>query len=98
VTITVRIPAPLRPCTDGADELALEGRTVREVLDRLIASSHGLGERVLAGDGALRPFVNVYVGRQDVRGLQGLDTPVQDGDVLSIVPAVAGGRPERRRA
>jgi molybdopterin synthase sulfur carrier subunit len=96
VTINVRIPAPLRSCTGGADELAIEGQTVREVLDRLVASCSGLGERVLAGDGKLRPFVNVYVGRQDVRSLQGLDTPVKDGDVVSIVPAVAGGRSERR--
>jgi molybdopterin synthase sulfur carrier subunit len=92
MTATVRIPTPLRAFTGGADELPVDGATIREVLDNLTRACDGLGERVLDGDGGLRQFVNVYVGSRDVRTLQGLDTPVRDGDVLSIVPAVAGGR------
>jgi molybdopterin converting factor small subunit len=92
MTATVRIPAPLRSFTGGADELSVEGRTIGEVLEHLTNSCDGLGERVLDGKGRLRHFVNVYLGSHDIRTLQGLETPVEDGAVVSIVPAVAGGR------
>ena len=91
MTVTVRIPTPLRVYTDGADELAMEGATVGAVLDRLAGTCEGIRDRLLYGQGELRHFVNVFVGRHDVRTQQGLETPVADGDVTSIIPAVAGG-------
>lgn len=90
-TVTVRIPTPLRSFTDGADEIRVEGATVDDVL-RAIGTAHaGLLERVMSPRGELRNFVNVYLGSDNVRSLDGLATPVADNDVVSIVPAVAGG-------
>lgn len=91
---TIRIPTPLRTFTSGADEVQVEAGTVREALAALAGAHEGLAERLLAADGGLRPFVNVYLGAQDVRTLDGLETPLGDAAVLSIVPAVAGGRAE----
>jgi sulfur-carrier protein len=91
-TVTVRIPTPLRAFTGGADEVPAHGATVGEALTDLGARYNGLVERVLSPEGEVRQFVNVYVGSQNIRTLRGLTTPLTDGDVLSIVPAVAGGR------
>jgi MoaD family protein len=88
---TVRIPTPLRKFTAGADEVAAAGATVREVLANL-AERHGeLRDKILNEEGELRSFVNVFVGETNVRSSQGLATAVHEGDVLSILPAVAGG-------
>lgn len=89
--VTVRIPTPLRAFTDGMAEVGAAGVTVGEVLANLTRSHPGLGEHLLGRDGQLRSFVNVYVGSDSVRSLGGLETPVADGAVLSIIPAVAGG-------
>lgn len=89
--VTVRIPTPLRSYTNGADELALEGNTVGEVLTALADTHDGLIENVLTEGGEIRQFVMIYLGKDDVRSLDGLTTPVSDGDILSIIPAVAGG-------
>ncbi|MDQ2696099.1 MAG: MoaD family protein [Pseudomonadota bacterium] len=91
--VTVRIPTPLRAYTQGAAQVGAEGATVGEVLQTLTRRHQGLGERILDADGQLRNFVNLYLGGRSVRSLDGLDTAVSDGDVLSIVPAVAGGEP-----
>jgi molybdopterin converting factor small subunit len=91
VSVTVRIPAQLRTLTGGAGELALSGSTVVEVLKDLDASHPGFADRLYDETGGLRRFVNVFLDDEDVRFLQGLDTPVADGQTLSIVPAVAGG-------
>jgi molybdopterin converting factor small subunit len=88
---TVRIPAPLRPFTGGAGEISAEGASVAEVLGSLAAQHGDLASRILTPDGALRRFVNLYVDGTDIRSLEGLAAPVQDGAVLHIVPAVAGG-------
>jgi molybdopterin converting factor small subunit len=93
-TAVIRIPTPLRSLTRGADEVRVEGATVRLALEELGERCPGVLARVLGPDGAARPFVNLFVGAQDVRALQGLDTPLADGAVISIVPAVAGGRTE----
>ncbi len=90
-TVTVRIPTPLRSFTSGADQVQAEGATVGEALATLRSSHEGLVENVLGPDGELRNFVNVFVGSDNVRSLQGLKTPLSEGDVLAIVPAVAGG-------
>ena len=91
MAVTVKIPTQLRSAAGGATEAELEGATVREVLDGLYARFEGLGERLSDEDGSLRRFVNVYIGGEDIRFLDGLDTPVQDGAELTILPAVAGG-------
>jgi sulfur-carrier protein len=91
VSVTVRIPAQLRTLTGGAGEVALAGSTVAEVLKDLDASHPGFADRLFDESGALRRFVNIFLADEDVRFLQGLDTPVTEGQTLSIVPAVAGG-------
>ncbi len=91
MTVTVRGPATLRTLTSGASEMAVEGSTVAEVLDGLESAHPGFKDRLLDGDGSLRRFVNLYVADDDVRFRDGLDTPVADGDTVSIIPAVAGG-------
>lgn len=91
MSVTVRIPTTLRTLTAGASEVAVEGATVGEVLAALDAAHPGFRDRLLDDAGKLRRFVNVFVSDDDVRFLQGLDTPVPAGDTVAIVPAVAGG-------
>jgi molybdopterin converting factor small subunit len=91
MSATVRIPTPLRSFTGGAAELPVAPGPLSAVLRELDTSYPGLAARVLDDAGALRRFVNVYVGDDDVRFLSGLDTDVADGVAVSIVPAVAGG-------
>jgi molybdopterin converting factor small subunit len=88
---TLRIPTQLRNLSDNAAEVTVEGSTVAEVLKGLEAQHPGFGERLFDESGALRRFVNVFVADEDIRFLQNLDTPVDAGTVVSIVPAVAGG-------
>ena len=87
----VRIPTQLRTLTGGTSEVTVDGSTVAEVLKALDAAHPGFAERLFDGNGALRRFVNVFLDEEDVRFLQGLETPVADNQTLSIVPAVAGG-------
>ncbi len=89
--ITVRVPTILRPLTDGQKHVEGTGSTLQELLDDLDGRHVGLQERVVE-DGKLRRFVNVYVNDEDVRFTGGLATPVADGDQVTILPAVAGGR------
>lgn len=88
--VEVRIPTILRPFTGGEKAVNADGATLGEVVASLEASHAGIGERLLE-DGELRRFVNVYVNDEDVRFLDGLATPVRDGDTVTILPAVAGG-------
>ena len=91
MAITVKIPTQLRAVTAGDGEATIEDAgTVGEVLDGLYERYDGLRERI-AEDGDLRRFVNVYVGGEDIRFLDGLETAVEDGDEVTILPAVAGG-------
>lgn len=90
MAITVRIPTPLRTLTGGADEVAIAGANVREVIDNLEQKHPGLKERLLDEKG-VRRFVNIYANEEDIRFLDGLETPVKEGDSVSIVPAIAGG-------
>jgi sulfur-carrier protein len=91
MSITVKIPTQLRSVTGGEAEAQIdEAGTVGEVLDGLYDRYDGLRDRI-AEDGDLRRFVNVYVGGEDIRFLDGLDTSVDDGDEVTILPAVAGG-------
>jgi molybdopterin synthase sulfur carrier subunit len=91
MAVTVRIPTTLRPLSGGNATVSVEGTTLRDVLGNLEAAHPGFAERLLDDAGALRKFVNVFVSDDDVRYLQGLDTPVPAGETVSIIPAVAGG-------
>ena len=91
MSVTVKIPTQLRTVTGGEAEATVdEATTVGEALDGLYDRFDGLRDRI-AEDGDLRRFVNVYVAGEDIRFLEGLDTPVEDGDEVTILPAVAGG-------
>ena len=90
MAIEVRIPTILRSYTGGAKEVSGEGETLDALLADLEARHPGLRGR-LVDDGGLRRFVNVYLNDEDVRFLGGLETPVKDGDVVTVLPAVAGG-------
>jgi molybdopterin synthase sulfur carrier subunit len=88
---TVRIPTQLRELSGGASEVEVDGATVGDVLKNLDAAHAGFAERLFDEAGALRRFVNVFLADEDIRFLDGLDTPVADTQTISIVPAVAGG-------
>jgi len=90
MAVRVKIPTQLRSATDGDAQASVDGGTVGEVLDALYERYGELRGRI-AEDGGLRRFVNVYVDGEDIRFLDGLDTQVQDGDEVTILPAVAGG-------
>ena len=88
---SVRIPPVLRVHVDGEKQVEASGATVGELLQDLVARHPGLGEQLLAADGGLHRFVNVYLNGQDVRYMSVLDTPVGERDALIILPAMAGG-------
>jgi molybdopterin synthase sulfur carrier subunit len=90
MAIEVRIPTILRSYTGGAKAVEGSGATLDELLDNLDAAHGGLRERLVDGE-KLRRFVNVYLNDEDVRFLGGLETPVKDGDTVTVLPAVAGG-------
>jgi molybdopterin synthase sulfur carrier subunit len=91
MSVSVRIPTILRNYTGGASEVDAAGATLSEVLDDLESNHSGIKARVLDDAGEIRRFVNVYVGNDDVRFLDGLASATPDGTQISIIPAVAGG-------
>ena len=91
MAVTIRIPTQLRPLAGGNATVNAEGATVAEVLKHLDGAHPGFADRLFDESGKLRRFVNVFVADEDIRFLDGLETPVPDGTTLSIVPAVAGG-------
>ena len=91
MSVTVRIPTILRQLTGGASEVSAEGATLADVLKHVDTAHPGVSGRVLDDDGKIRRFVNVYVGDEDVRFADGLQTATPDGVTVSIIPAVAGG-------
>jgi sulfur-carrier protein adenylyltransferase/sulfurtransferase len=93
MTVTVSIPTPLRSFTAGQDSVQLPGDTVGQVLDGLMATHNGLKRHLLQEDGRLRNFVSLYLNETDIRHLASTATPVRSGDVLTIVPSIAGGSP-----
>lgn len=92
MSISVRIPTPLRRVTNGVDKVDADGDTLDQIIDSLDSQYPGIKGRLCDEDGNLRNFVNVYVNGEDVRFMQGLATATKSGDEVSIVPAVAGGR------
>jgi len=89
--VKVMIPTPLRPYTENRDSVEVEGNTVGELLNALAQKYPQLKRHLFSEDGNLRSFVNIYVNDEDIRYLEGGNTSVKDGDVVSIVPAIAGG-------
>ncbi|MDA1278779.1 MAG: MoaD family protein [Chloroflexi bacterium] len=91
MSVTVKIPTPLRKLTNGETSVDVDGATVKAVVESLESSFPGMRDRLIDESGGLRHFVNIYLNGEDVRYLEGLNSPVGDRDELSIVPAVAGG-------
>jgi MoaD family protein len=91
MTVRVNIPAVLRSAAGGSKSLEGEAGPLRKVLEGLGDEFPALKEQVFGADGGMHKFVNVYINDEDVRYLEGMDTPVEDGDVVAILPAVAGG-------
>jgi MoaD family protein len=91
VPVDVRLPTVLRSQAGGRSTVTVEGSTIGDVLRGLVAEYPGMAGQLLNADGSLHKFVNVYVNDDDVRYLEALDTPVKEGDEISLLPAVAGG-------
>ncbi len=91
MAVEIKLPTVLRAQADGQSSVSVDGTTVGEAFNHLIAQFPGLRGNLLDDTGGLHKFVNVYKDDDDIRYLDGLDTKVGDGDVLSILPAVAGG-------
>ena len=89
---TIRIPTPLRKLTNGKEDVTATGVTIGALLVSLEAQYPGIKERICDDTGQIRRFVNIFANDEDIRFLKNLDTPVKDGDEISIVPAIAGGR------
>lgn len=90
--IKVRIPTPLRPLTKNQGEVEAKAASIAEMIETLDAAHPGLKDRLCDDKGELRRFVNIYVNEEDIRFLKGKETSLKDGDEVSIVPAIAGGR------
>ncbi|HYZ91936.1 MAG TPA: MoaD/ThiS family protein [Actinomycetota bacterium] len=93
MSVKVRIPTPLRKLTKDRAEVEADGGTIRAIVDDLEKQFPGFKERMCDEQGELRRFVNVYVGEEDIRFLDGLETEIPQGELVSIIPAVAGGSP-----
>ena len=92
MAVIVRVPAPLQKLTQNQAEVKASGATVRELIDNLAQSFPGIKERICDDTGKVRKFINIYVNAEDVRFLQMAETPLKDGDEVSIIPAIAGGK------
>lgn len=91
MSIKVRIPSPMRSFTNGAEVIEMDAATVGEAMQALTRSATGIEGRLFKAPGQLNRFINVFVNEEDIRFLQNLDTPLKQGDEVSIVPAIAGG-------
>ncbi|CUT05201.1 molybdopterin synthase subunit MoaD [Candidatus Kryptobacter tengchongensis] len=89
--IKVMIPTPLRPYTENKDTLEVEGQTIKELLDNMVSKYPQLKRHLFSEDGRLRSFINIYVNDEDIRYLDAEDTKVGENDIVSIIPAIAGG-------
>ena len=91
MSVTVRIPTPLRKLTQNKPEVEVSGNNIELLIDNLDASYPGIKERIYDESDNIRRFVNIYLNDEDIRFLEGKSTPVNDGDEVSIIPAIAGG-------
>ena len=92
MSVKVRIPTPLRSLTNGSEEVIVEGNSIKEVIDNLETNYNGFKARLCDEKGQIRRFINFYLNDEDIRFKDNQDTPVSDGDQISIVPAIAGGK------
>jgi adenylyltransferase/sulfurtransferase len=88
---TLKIPTPLRQYTDGQAEVAVEGSNVAAAMQNLVEQYPTLKQHLYNGNGEMRAFVNLFLGQDNVKDLQGLETPLKDGDTLRLIPSIAGG-------
>ena len=91
MSVMVRIPTPLRRMTNGKDKVEVESANLSELVEKLNSEFPGFKDRLVDEEGELRYFVNIYLNGEDVRFMDGLNTSTNEGDEISIVPAVAGG-------
>jgi molybdopterin synthase sulfur carrier subunit len=91
MAVTVRIPTALRRVTQGQGEVQVEASTIEELIDKLEAEFPGIKERLVEPNGEIRKFVNFFVNDEDIRFLKGKETELKDGDIVAIIPAIAGG-------
>ena len=89
--VKVKIPGPLRKLAGGKDEIEVEAKNLKEVIEKLAEINPEMKNRLLDENGEVRRFINIYVNNEDIRFLKGLDTELKDGDEVSIIPAIAGG-------
>ncbi len=89
--VKIRIPTPLRSLTNGEEEVTAEGKSIQEVIDNLETNFGGFKERLCDENGQIRRFINFYLNDEDIRFKDNQETAVNDGDQISIVPAIAGG-------
>lgn len=94
MAITVRIPAPLQKLTQDQGEVKIDGSNVKELIENLEKTYPGIKDRLCEESGDLRKFINIYVNEEDIRFLKLDETVLKDGDEVSIIPAIAGGRNE----
>jgi sulfur-carrier protein len=97
MAIRVQIPSPLRPLTGGAEEVEVEATDIASLISALNARHQGIADRLLDASGSLRSYVRIFVNGEDIRSLKGKNTPLKPGDDVAVVPAIAGGSPERPR-
>jgi molybdopterin synthase sulfur carrier subunit len=91
MAVTVRVPTPLQKITGGKGEVSATGSNIKEIFADMEKNFPGLRERIYSEDGELRRFINIYVNEEDIRFLESEESAVKDGDVISIIPAIAGG-------
>ncbi len=94
MAVTVRIPTALRRVTQGQGEVQVEAKTIGELIEALEKEFPGIKERLVEENGEIRKFVNFFVNDEDIRFLKGKDTELKDGDIVAIIPAIAGGTEE----
>lgn len=94
--VKVRIPTPLRPMTGGKSEVETQASDIQAMIESLNGQFPGLKSRICDDAGEIRRFVNIYLNEEDIRFMKGKDTPLKDGDQISIVPAIAGGSTGKR--
>jgi molybdopterin converting factor small subunit len=88
----IRIPTPLRSYVNGQSEVSVRGGTVADAMENLLTQFPAMRPHITNSDGQLRPFVNIFLDENNIRDLQGLDTPLKDGDKLLMIPSIAGGQ------
>jgi MoaD family protein len=87
----LKIPTPLRAYTDGQSEIAIQGNTVAAALEQLVSDYPEIRQHILNGNGELRPFVNLFLNGENVKDLAGVETSLEEGDRLIMIPSIAGG-------